>query len=769
MFSAARLWVGLSPLVLSVIVSQANALVFSVANNSRDATRTTDGLATITPAPGVSQDFEVNTCSYYNATESRTLWNNPWCSMYVGTVDLVFWPTTGNHSYPSTYRDTVSDYTFTSPSVYMIVNTMYAENPCGPLGPSASREIFAFDLTEVSTLVPYTDDIASTRRATRQLYLSDLGTHCTRSFNRTELATQTRPTKDDDTRCNPFLTVPKKFKEYGYPYWLHCGIKNNRFGVFDPPYAIPALDELIPAHTTSVQDHSSKNPTAAPSATVKAPTNAGSAEPAVTSLHDPKPTLALPSGDKPVPVDPVNTEPDHVRPSNTKSAPGDLSGADPSPTIPGQIEPSPEDNDNSNPTPGNSETTNPEPAGPGDAGPAPVIPGTTKPDPMAPGGTDIPPTNPDDSDGSSSRPGHSKPVPIDPGNTKPVPVDSGGDHPGPAVPGGTDPTPANPDNAGHAPGDKGNTNPVLDTPGKDSHPPSTGDTDHFPSSPVDVKPAPVSPSNGGGSASATQGHTGPSDSLKDPQATAVNSGNSEASDAKTVADPARTGASDGLGVHGATAGGSQDAEATAIGQVNGGTDDKPINSKEEHSFEGSNDIISHHDGNDVPSEVTGSTGQIPPGETLQSAEGTSKVHESLINNADPTVGPNGATSTVATQVMSLGTAGLEVINKDTGETSTYAVPVAGASQPDGGLIPASVAVYSGHTVTQGGPALTVTNAIVVSLYPESSTGTSESPITTGGNASSATISMVPDSPASHFTSGAYSFVLPILAYGWMHL
>ncbi|KAF4993523.1 hypothetical protein FGRMN_6452 [Fusarium graminum] len=764
--SAAREWAGLSLLVLSVIVSQANALVFSVANSSRDATRTDDALATITSAPGIAQPFEVNTCSYYNATESRTLWNNPWCSMYVGTVDLVFWPTIGNHSYPSTYRDTVSDYTFTSPSVYMIINTMYAENPCGPLGPSAGREIFAFDLTEVSTLVPYADDTASMQRATRQLYLSDLDTHCTRSFNRTELATQKRPTKDDDSRCNPFLTVPKKFKEYGYPYWLHCGIRNNKFGVFDPPYAIPALDELIPAHTTSVQDHDSKNPTTAPSAPGKAPTNAGSIETAVSSLHNPEPTLARSSGHDPTPAVPVNT----------KSAPGNPSGAGPFPTIPSSVEPAPAgpdhtepspNNNDSKPAPANPGTTNPSPAGLGNSGPAPAMPGNTKPDPTVPEGADtspagpgtvnLAPANPVTSNDSPDELGHSMPISVGPGSTspapiqendtKPAPVIPGYIEPVPGVPGGTDPTPANSDNAVNSPADAGNTDPAPDSPDSNNRPSGIGNADHIPSSPGDVKPAPAKQNNPGDPASAIQGHAGASNSLKGSQATAANSGNAEPSDPQGVADPAHTGASDGLGVPETIAGGSADAEPTVISQANDGTDDELSGSKDGHR-------------------------RISYGESLPSVVETSEAQEYVMNQmtkADPTAIPDGVTSTASTQVMSLGTAGLEVINKDNGETSTYAVPVAGASQPDGGLIPASVAVYSGHTVTQEGPALTVTNAIVVSLYPESSTGTSESSIATGGSASSATISAVPDSPASHFTPWAYSFVLYILAYGWMHL
>ncbi|KAI6762416.1 hypothetical protein HG530_008396 [Fusarium avenaceum] len=646
---------GLSLLISSAIVSQANAFVISAMNTSSDLTKTIDGLATITSAPSIAQPFEVNTCSYYNATESRTLWNNPWCSMSVGTVDLVFWPTTGDHSYPSTYRDSISDYTFTSPSVYMIVNTMYAENPCGPLGPSASREIFAFDLTEVSTLVPYTDDIASTRRATRQLYLSDLGTRCTRSFNRTELATQTRPTKDDDTRCNPFLTVPKKFKEYGYPYWLHCGIKNNKFGVFDPPYAIPALDELIPAHTTSVPEPNTGHPTVAPSAPGKAPTNPGSAETAATSLHHPKPTLTRPIDNKPAPDGPAH--------------------------------------------------------------PKPAPDGPAHPEPAA--------DNPRATDSASTLPGNIEPVPAGTGDTKPIAAD--------------------PVDAGHAPTNPGNNNPA----------------------PVHLGTADPAPPG--------QGQAEAKNTSKNLQATVVNSGNTEPTsahqvDAGVVADLAPSESGDGLSVPKNTINNSNEAKPTTIGQVNDGTVDGSANSKDGYNEESAKDTITPENDTEAIDAPTGSSRRKLPEEALQSAPGPSNIQKSVINTGigpDPTSVLPDATSTMDSQVMNTGTARLEVVNKDTGETSTYAVSAAGTAQSDGDFVPASVAVYSGHTVTQGGLAMTVTSAIM-HLYPETSTDKSKSSVTTGGNGPT-TLSTVSNSAGSKLTRGTCCFVLILVVCSWLHL
>ncbi|KAJ4251817.1 hypothetical protein NW762_011114 [Fusarium torreyae] len=444
---------------------------------------------------------------------------------------------------------------------------MYAENPCGPLGPSASREIFAFDLTEVSTLVPYTDETASTRRATRQLHLSDLDTHCTRSFNRSELATQTRPLKDDDTRCNPFLTVPKKFKEYGYPYWLHCGIKNNKFGVFDPPYAIPALDELVPARTTFTQKPDIDNPTTAPFPSAKAPLSMGSVETAAHSLHNHKPASA----------DPNNA------------------GAS-----------------------------------------------------------------------ASLKPIGSTTVSI--GNTRHTPFyqeDSG---------------------------------------------------------------ALVSPDH-----------------------------------AEAVSSSVNTKA---------TMGESKNAEPTIVEQIDTGATDTSGNSKIRPDRESTEELVSYQGNTKASAVIAEHVDQTEYEEILPSAIATLNAQGSMTGpgaESDPTVSFRGVTSIVTKQVVSLGTAGLEVINSDTGETSTYAVPVAGGPQLDSGLVPASIVVYNGHTMTQGGRALTVTSAVVILPYPASSTETGATAIITNVDEDSSFDTTVAKSPANRVSHGVYSVVLAMLAYGWVHL
>ncbi|KAK9419013.1 hypothetical protein SUNI508_07534 [Seiridium unicorne] len=171
------------------------------------------------------------------------------CSISAGTVNLFFWPTNNDYSYPSTYVDTALDYTFTSPSVYMVINSIFGYNSLGLAGPSATNAIFALDLDEVSTIVPGVS-------ATRQLTLNDLGTDCPQSAEPSAILTMT------DAHCDPTLVAPDVVKSWASPCNA-CG----RFGLFDPPYAIPTIPGgLLGTTTTAVESTTTEATTAATSA-----------------------------------------------------------------------------------------------------------------------------------------------------------------------------------------------------------------------------------------------------------------------------------------------------------------------------------------------------------------------------------------------------------------------------------------------------------------------------------------------------------------------
>ncbi|OBT53332.1 hypothetical protein VE04_06479 [Pseudogymnoascus sp. 24MN13] len=315
-------------LALFFFAKATNAVAVPVGEvNSTAVSATSTGLpSTITQAPNLpisDQVIPINTCSYYNSTISQYQWNDPWCSIQAGTVQLTYWPTDTNYSYPATIYDSQLDYTFTSPSVYMVVNTIYGWNPCGPLGPTTSNGIFGFDLTDVSTLVPYDDMTATTRRATRQLYLSDLGKNCPTTEN-SEAMTNTHPVKNADSRCNPNLVIPKAIKQMGLPYWNHCGNVGNKFGLFDPPYAMPTLDGLFPVTTTA--------PVVPP---VVPTTSAATGPTAVPDL--PTNTVAVPEPTAPTPDVPVVNKPTPDVPVVNQPTPDVPVVNQPNPDVPVQV------------------------------------------------------------------------------------------------------------------------------------------------------------------------------------------------------------------------------------------------------------------------------------------------------------------------------------------------------------------------------------------------------------------------------------------------
>ncbi|KAI1154085.1 hypothetical protein F4825DRAFT_412998 [Nemania diffusa] len=182
-------------------------------------TSTTTVTVPTTITPPVSYSTYIPTLTTSVSEECPTT-----CSIVAGTVQLFFWPTNNDYTYPSTYADTALDYTFTSPSVYLVINTIYGTNSLGRAGPSGTSEIFALDLDEVSTILPE-------GQITRQLTLNDLHTDCPQSLDPAVIAT-TIP----DGHCDFSLLAPQPVKQWALPCNA-CG----RFGLFDPPYAIPPL------------------------------------------------------------------------------------------------------------------------------------------------------------------------------------------------------------------------------------------------------------------------------------------------------------------------------------------------------------------------------------------------------------------------------------------------------------------------------------------------------------------------------------------------
>ncbi|RKU49574.1 hypothetical protein DL546_009373 [Coniochaeta pulveracea] len=197
--------------------------------------------------------------------------HNYTCTVSAGTVNLYYWPTNRPYAYPSTYVDQTLDYTFTYPTVYMYIPTAAGipyNNSMGAPGPSTSNWILPLDLYDVSTIY----DGGS---STRQLTLSDLGTNCPQTADPTAIATMV------DSACDPVLAAPTQVRKWAYPCNA-CG----RFGLFDPPYAVPTLTGgLVQPTVTKTTGQPVVVPTVTTSGVPAPPTTTAAPPPPPTSVE----------------------------------------------------------------------------------------------------------------------------------------------------------------------------------------------------------------------------------------------------------------------------------------------------------------------------------------------------------------------------------------------------------------------------------------------------------------------------------------------------
>lgn len=101
----------------------------------------------------------------------------------------------------------------TSPSMYMVINTISGYNSCGQVGPTMSNVIISLNPSDVSTIARYTasDQQVNTTPAAL-LTLSDIISGCS-TVTMTEASTngaiQSMHAMDNDyNRCFPALAIP---------------------------------------------------------------------------------------------------------------------------------------------------------------------------------------------------------------------------------------------------------------------------------------------------------------------------------------------------------------------------------------------------------------------------------------------------------------------------------------------------------------------------------------------------------------------------------
>ncbi|KAF7880035.1 uncharacterized protein EAF02_007672 [Botrytis sinoallii] len=228
----------------------------------------------VTPGPyWGNQSIPINTCTEWNLNgiTPQLIWTP--CHIFAGTVQLSYFPqASGNTSYPSTYYNEAIGITMTSPSMYMVINTISGYNSCGQVGPTMSNVIISMNPSDVSTIARYTasDQQVNTTPAAL-LTLSDIISGCstiTLTESSTNGAIQSMHAMDNDyNRCFPALAIPTpQIESLGLPYFRHCGQDNARLGLFDPPGAVPPVNALLPvtsatpATSTSIPASTAKSP-----------------------------------------------------------------------------------------------------------------------------------------------------------------------------------------------------------------------------------------------------------------------------------------------------------------------------------------------------------------------------------------------------------------------------------------------------------------------------------------------------------------------------
>ncbi|KAI9640974.1 hypothetical protein NHQ30_010817 [Ciborinia camelliae] len=212
--------------------------------------QSTTELFPVTPGPyWGNQTIPINTCTSWNlgGITPQLVWTP--CHIFAGTVQLSYFPpASGNVTYPSTYYNEAIGVTMTSPSMYMVINTISGYNSCGQVGPTMSNIVISMDPTDVSTIALYTasDQNVNTTPAA-MLILNDIISGCS-TITMTESSTNgaiqnSHALANDYNRCFPALAIPTpQIESLG----LHCGQDNARFGLFDPPGAVPHANALLP-------------------------------------------------------------------------------------------------------------------------------------------------------------------------------------------------------------------------------------------------------------------------------------------------------------------------------------------------------------------------------------------------------------------------------------------------------------------------------------------------------------------------------------------
>jgi hypothetical protein len=178
--------------------------------------------------------------------------------------------------------------------MYMVINTISVYNGCGQVGPTMKDIVISLDPTDVSTIALYTatDQQVNTTPPT-MLTLTDIINGCS-TLTMTAASTSGAIINDhamanEYNKCFPALAIPSlAIETLGLPYYRHCGADNARFGLYDPPGAVPPVNGLLPTSTAKSSATSTAVAAQTPSTNQPANTAITKSEPATsTAAQDP--------------------------------------------------------------------------------------------------------------------------------------------------------------------------------------------------------------------------------------------------------------------------------------------------------------------------------------------------------------------------------------------------------------------------------------------------------------------------------------------------
>lgn len=262
----------------------------------------------------------------------------------------------------------------------MVFHTLHAMNKCNPnaLGPTMTSAIRGYDLTDISTYIPYTALDQTGPMSVRQLTITDIVNGCPEVWNTHSAYTQTHPMYNDTGyRCGPRFVIPTNVVEFGYPWWRSCELTSTAPGIIDPPHPIdytpiiPLPSPLDPGLVPTI------TPPAAPPSVVPSNTAPTELHTGPTTLQTAAPIPGVPSPSKPTSVnvpalppnpDTVPSVPNGTPPQASNPPPADkpLSVPNPSQNSPPANDPAPVNNpqpvQNTQPAQNSQPANDPQPA-----------------------------------------------------------------------------------------------------------------------------------------------------------------------------------------------------------------------------------------------------------------------------------------------------------------------------------------------------------------------------------------------------------------------